>query len=358
MKKTAYRSILYFILISLGLPNVYAQPATPVIVAPVKSTSISGDIEALGTLQSVNNVNLSALVTEYITDINFTDGQRVKKGDILIKMDIADEQAILAEEQARYTEAKQQVDRLATLTKTNASSESALDTQKSIMAISKARMAGIQTAIEKRIIKAPFDGIMGLRQISVGNLAQPGMQLATLDQDSQMKLDFTVSADLLSQLQPGLTIEATTTAFPGKIFTGTLSSLNSRVNPTTRMIGGRVIIDNQNHELKSGLLMRLIIAAEEKPALLIPEEALTSEGGQHYVYVIDNSQDGTVVRKTAIKIGARPDGQIAVTEGLKTDQQVVIHGTLRIHDGSPVSITAVKKDNQPLTQLLQQNTES
>jgi len=358
MKNAKYRSFFFLAILAVSLQTSFAQSVTPVIVAPVKNTSISGDIEALGTLQSINNVNLSALVTEYITDINFTDGQRVKKGDILIKMDIADEQAILAEEQARYTEAKQQVDRLATLTKTNASSESALDTQKSIMAISKARMAGIQTAIEKRIIKAPFDGIMGLRQISVGNLAQPGMQLATLDQDSQMKLDFTVSADLLSQLQPGLTIKATTTAYPDRTFTGTLESLNSRVNPTTRMIGGRVIIDNQDHQLKSGLLMRLNIAGQPRPALLIPEEALTSEGGQHYVYVIDNSQDRTVVRKKAIKIGGRPNGQIAVTEGLQANQQVVIHGTLRIHDGSQVSITAVKEDNQPLTQLLKQNTES
>src|SRR5690606_26348057 len=328
---------------------------TPVIVATVEAATIAGEIQALGSLHAIDSVNLTSQVNEYITDINFMDGQRVNKGEVLISMDTADEQALLAEEQARLGEAQRQVNRLIALADRNATSKSALDAQKSLVAVSKAKIQGIQTAIDKRTMKAPFDGVMGLRQISLGTLAQPGMQLATLDNDNQMKLDFTVSADYLSQLQPGLTVAATTTAYPGRVFTGTLAGLDSRVNPITRMIGGRVIIDNQDRLLKSGLLMRLTLAAEDKPALLIPEEALVSEGGQHFVYVIDDQQEPLTVRKQAIKIGDRPKGHIAITAGLEAGQQVVIHGTIRISDGSSVTITAVKKGNQPLTELLQQN---
>ncbi|KAA3651485.1 MAG: efflux RND transporter periplasmic adaptor subunit [Proteobacteria bacterium] len=347
------RTSIFWLLIFIGQAS-YAQTTTPVIVAPVKATTLSGNIEALGDLRAVNNVNLTSQVTDYIVGIYFQDGQRVKKGDVLIKMDTADEQALLAEEQARLDEAQRQVNRLNPLIEKMAASRSALDTQKSLVAISRAKIQGIETAIEKRTLKAPFDGVMGLRRISVGSLAQPGMQLATLDEDNQMQLDFTVSADQLSQLQPGLTVTATTTAYPNQTFTGTLVSLDSRVNPVTRMISGRVIIDNANHLLKTGLLMRVNIAAAEKSALLIPEEALISEAGQHYVYVIDDSGDSTTVRKQAITIGDRPNGALAITSGLISGQQVVIHGTLRIHDGSPVIISAVKHGNESLTELLQQ----
>jgi len=350
MKKQLYLLGLLFFTAQISL----AQNTTPVIVAPVKATNLSGNIEALGDLEAVNNVNLTSQVTDYIVGIYFEDGQRVQQGDILIKMDTADEQALLAEEQARLHEAQRQVNRLNPLIEKMAASKSALDTQKSLLAISKAKIQGIQTAINKRTLKAPFDGVMGLRRISIGSLAQPGMQLATIDEDRQMKLDFTVSADQLSHLQPGLTVTATTTAYPDKTFTGTLVSLDSRVNPVTRMISGRVIIDNPDYQLKTGLLMRVNIEGEEKPAILIPEEALISESGQHYVYVIENAGNQTTVRKQAITIGARPDGSLAITSGLKTNEQVVIHGTLRIHDGSEVSITAVKKGNEPLTELLKQ----
>ncbi|MCX7545905.1 efflux RND transporter periplasmic adaptor subunit [Marinicella gelatinilytica] len=346
---------LCLLLLFVFTHTALAQQANPVIVALVKATTLSGNIQALGDLQAINNVNLTSQVTDYITEIYFEDGQRVSKGDTLIVMDTADEQALLAEEQARLDEAQRQVNRLNPLIEKMAASRSALDTQKSLVAISKARIQGIQTAIDKRTMTAPFDGVVGLRQISVGSLAQPGMQLATLDQDSQMKLDFTVSADQLSQLQPGLSVSATTTAYPDKTFTGTLVSLDSRVNPVTRMIRGRVIIDNQDFLLKTGLLMRVNIAGEEKPAILIPEEALISEGGQHYVFVTEQHDDRTSVRKQAIKIGDRPEGQIAVVSGLEAGQQVVIHGALRIHDGSTVTITAVKKADERLTELLQQN---
>lgn len=345
---------LYFFCLIIISQISFAQNITPVIVAPVKATSLSGNIEALGDLKAVNNVNLTSQVTDYIVGIYFEDGQRVNKGDILIKMDTADEQALLAEERARLDEAERQVNRLNPLIEKMAASKSALDTQKSLLAISKAKIQGIETAIEKRTLKAPFDGVMGLRRISVGSLAQPGMQLATLDEDRQMKLDFSVSADQLSHLQPGLTVYATTTAYPDQTFTGNLVSMDSRINPVTRMISGRVIIDNPEYLLKTGLLMRVNIAAEERPAILIPEEALISEAGQHYVYVIENERDRTTVRKQAITIGDRPDGSLAITSGLSEGQQVVIHGTLRIHDGSEVSITAVKTGSEPLTDLIKQ----
>lgn len=350
-----HKTVLFSLLMVVFTQPILAQQVNPVIVAPVKATTLSGNIQTLGDLQAINNVNLTSQVTDYITGIYFEDGQRVNQGDTLIVMDTADEQALLAEEKARLDEARRQVDRLNPLIEKMAASRSALDTQKSLVAISKARIQGIQAAIDKRTIKAPFDGVIGLRQISIGSLAQPGMQLATLDQDSQMKLDFTVSADQLSQLQPGLSVSATTTAYPDKTFTGTLVSLDSRVNPVTRMIRGRVIIDNQDFLLKTGLLMRVNIAAQAKPAILFPEEALISEGGQHYVFVVEHNDDGTRVRKQAIKIGDRRQGEIAVIDGLSAGQQVVIHGGLRIHDGAPVTITAVKKANERLTDLLQQN---
>lgn len=355
MNNNFTKFVLLTCLTFIPISSISQNQTTPVIVAPVKATTIAGEIQALGSLHAIESVNLISQVNEYITAINFNDGQRVKKGDVLIIMNSADEQALLAEEQARLNEAQRQVNRLSILADRNITSKSALDAQKSLLAVSKAKIQGIQTAIDKRTLKAPFEGVMGLRQISLGTLAQPGMQLATLDNDNKMKLDFTVSADYLSQLQPGLSVQATTTAYPERTFSGSLSGLDSRINPVTRMISGRVIIDNSERLLKTGLLMRLTLAAADKPALLIPEEALISEGGQHFVYIINDQQATITVRKQAIKIGTRPRGSIAVSDGLEAGQQVVIHGALRINEGAAVSITAVKKANESLTELLQQN---
>jgi len=345
--------ICSYILLSSTHSLAQNQP-TPVITATAINQEFADVIEALGTLKANQSVTITSTVTELVTQVHFTDGQRVKKGELLVSMDISDELALLQEEQARLGEAQRLVKRLQPLAAQNATSKSALDAQRSIVSVAEAKIRGIESQIDKRLIKAPFDGIVGLSDISVGTLAQPGFELATLDDDATMKMDFSVPERHLSHLFKGLKIEAQTQAFPEQKFNGEIASINSRINPVTRSVVVRAIIPNPQQLLKPGILMRIKLSTQPRTSLLIPEEAITATATEQSVFKIINDNDNTEVLETAINIGTRYDGKIEVLSGLVAGDQVVIHGTLRIKSGDQVNIIADKKEDETLVELMAQ----
>ncbi len=356
MKLTIGASLLCLLAVS-GL--LHAQnKMVPVITAVAETEAFADVVEALGTLKANNSVTITSTVTELVTDIHFSDGQRVAQGDLLVSMDISDEVAQLQEEQARLDNAQRQVKRLQPLAAQNATSKSALDTQRSLVSVSEAKIQGIQSQINKRKITAPFTGVVGLREISVGSLAQPGFELATLDDDATMKMDFAVPERHLAFLRQGLKINAQTHAFPGQQFTGEIASIDSRIDPVTRSVVVRAIIDNPDRLLKPGILMRIKLATQPRTALLIPEEAITSTAAEQHVFTVNQQSNVTTVERTQITIGTRYGGQIEVLNGLEAGDQVVIHGTLRIKAGDSVNIIAIKKGDETLTELLAQKTQS
>ncbi len=333
------------------------QP-TPVITATVVKQNFSDVVEALGTLKANNSVTITSTVTELVTEVHFTDGQRVKQGYLLVSMDTSDELALLEEEQARLGEAQRLVKRLKPLAAQNATSKSALDAQNSIVSVAKAKIRGIQSQIDKRQIKAPFDGVVGLLEISVGTLAQPGFELATLDDDSSMKMDFSVPEKHLSYLTTGLKIEAQSQAFPGQNFNGEIASINSRINPATRSVVVRAIMQNPEQSLKPGILMRIQLATQPRTSLLILEEAITASATEQRVFKIVSENNTVRVDQTLITIGTRYGGKLEILSGLVEGDQVVIHGTLRIKGGDQVEIIADKKNDETLIELLAKKTTS
>ena len=337
-----------------------AQPGgdapTPVFVAEVKRASFTDEIEALGTLQANENVNLTSTVTERVTTIHFQDNQRVAKGDLLVEMDAAEEEAELAEEQSRVNEAQRQVNRLRPLVQRGAASQSALDEQQRELNIARARINAIQSRIDERKIKAPFDGVVGIRNISVGALAQPGTHITTIDDVSVMKLDFDVPEIFLSSLQPGIKVNARTSAYPERVFTGEVSSIESRVDPITRSVSVRAFLDNADGVLKSGMLMRVEIRNNPRQALIIPEESVITSGTQNSVMVIGENEEGqTIVNAQPVEIGARRAGDVEILSGLNEGQKIVTHGTLRVRPGAAVTIKAVETNDETLTELLEQS---
>jgi len=327
-------------------------PNTTVITATAAKQEFFDVVEALGTLKANNSVTITSTVTELVTEIHLTDGQRVNKGDLLVSMDISDELALLQEEQARLGESQRLVKRLKPLAAQNAMSKSALDTQNSIVSVAEARIRGIQSQIDKRLIKAPFDGVVGLLDISVGTLAQPGFELATLDDDTTMKMDFSVPERHLSYLTKGLKIEAQTQAFPDQKFSGEIASINSRINPVTRSVVVRAIIQNPNQLLKPGILMRIQLATQPRTSLLIPEEAITATTTEQRVFKVVHENQSTKVAETQVTIGTRYGGKLEILSGLDIGDQVVIHGTLKIKDGDQVEVIADKANNESLVELL------
>ncbi|MCX7552838.1 efflux RND transporter periplasmic adaptor subunit [Marinicella sp. S1101] len=347
---------MVWVLLSSGLSTAQnnSDNLVPVITASAGLEDFANVVEALGTLKANDSISITPTVTELVTEVHFSDGQTVEKGDLLISMDTSDEDALLQEEQARLGEAKRQVKRLQPLAAQNATSKSALDNQKSIVSVSEARIKGIQSQIDKRRITAPFDGVMGLLDISVGTLAQPGTVLATLDDTQIMKMDFSVPERHLAALQKGIKIDASTQAYPDREFIGEIAHIDSRINPNTRSVQVRAIVPNDDDLLKPGQLMRIKLLTQPRQSLLIPEEAVTSAGTTQTVFVVDHTNGKSIVRQTPIKPGNRYNGKIEVLSGISAGDEVIIHGTLRIQNGSAVEVIAQKKGNETLSELLAQ----
>lgn len=342
--------------VSAQAPSDKVSPPTPVIITDVSRVHFADEVEALGTLIANESVDLASSVTELVTEILFDDNQRVKKGDILLKMDAAEELAELAEQQSFLDEAQRQVNRLTPLVKKGAASASILDENKREALAAQARVDAIQSRIDQRIISAPYDGVLGLRNISVGALAQPGSMITTIDDDRIMKLDFSVPEIFLSTLKSGVIIEAKTEAYPEQTFKGEISSVDSRIDPVTRSIQARAILDNENGFLKPGLLMQVVLQKDPRQALVIPEETLIAEGPDNFTFVIKDDGEHITSERRKVILGARQLGNVEILSGLTEGDKIIMHGTLRVRAGAPLEIIAVENNDETLGELLKQKT--
>jgi membrane fusion protein (multidrug efflux system) len=328
------------------------QEATPVIVKTVAVDRFVDRVEALGTLRANESVELTATVSETVTNIHFKDSQRVEAESILVEMTNEEEHALLEEELSTVAEAKKQYDRLRQLVQQDVATLSQLDQQRMQYETAKARLRAIESKMQDRLIIAPFAGVVGMRNISVGALIEPGDLITTLDDDSVMKLDFSVPSIHLATLRTGLPVEATSPAFPGRKFKGTVSSISNRIDPTTRAITARAILPNPERLMKPGLLMSVDILKNPRDALVIPEEALIPSGVANHVLVVDRLAEPTVAQRRKVTIGGRRPGEVEILDGLAVGDVVVTHGALRARPGQTVTILAVDKGDEPLAHLL------
>lgn len=327
--------------------------ATAVYVSAVTQSEMVDQVESLGSLRANEAVSLASTVTELVTKVNFVDGQRVIKGDLLVQLDVSEELAQQAEEQARYQRAKRQVERFKPLIGRGAASEAALDDAKSEMQVAAARLNAIKSRIAQRQVSAPFDGVVGLRNISVGALTQPGMSITNIDDDSIMRLDFSVPEVFLGSLQKGNRVTATTSAYPGQLYEGIVDSIDSRVNPVTRAIMVRARIPNSNFSLKPGLLMRVTLDRNRRQALVVQEEAIIPNGDRAFVLLVTQAQEQFKAERREVVLGARRKGEVEILSGLRVDDLVVTHGAIKVGDGSLITILAEEENNETLSELLQ-----
>lgn len=325
-----------------------APPPVNVFVVTVQQSLFSNQIEALGTLRSNEAITLTAKVTDTVSAIHFSDGQRVKQNDILLEMTNDEEHALLQKAQFELQEAKRQYQRVQTLAKTNLATESLLDEREQIYQSAQTQFAAMQSRMRDRIILAPFTGVLGLRNISVGTLVRPGDPITTLDDDSIMKLDISMPSVLIQDVMVGMPIQAHTKEFGDKVFSGKVTAIGSRVDPDTRSITLRAEIANPDFVLKPGLLMTATLKTPEQPRLLLPEESIVREGYQSFVYRIKND----TAHKIPVQTGARSPGYVVVTDGIEEGDQIVTHGVLRLRDGAKVVVRAQQVGDEPLADLL------
>ena len=328
------------------------QPPLPVVVAVVEQTTISERIEALGTLQANETAVLSASLTETVSAVHFTDGQRVEEGDLLVSLTSREQRAQLAEAQAAVDDAERQLDRARQLVDSRFVSAQEVDNLEGQYDMARARLRAVESRLADRLIRAPFDSVIGLRQVSVGTLLTPGTAVATLHDDSRMKLDFSVPELQLSKIAPGQPVIARSRAFADREFEGEVSVVDNEVDPVTRSIRVRAILPNPERLLRPGMLMTVQVAPSQRQALVIPEEALLPQGSQQFVMLVVEGDDGPVAEKRQVQIGQRQPGQVEVFEGLQGGERVITHGNFRVQSGQAVSIEAEQQIGESAEAIL------
>ncbi len=348
--------LIWLLMLTVSINSYAAQPASDkakhVIVAPVVQKQISDRVEALGTARAIESVNITSNVTEKITRIDFEDGQHVKAGAILAVLEQAEEQAELKRAQAFRGERKLALQRLQQLEERQLTSPDEIDRTRLELEQADASITGIRTRISDRVIRAPFDGIVGLRNISVGALVETGDLIATLDDTRQIKLDFSVPSVFLTELKPGLKIRARAVALDNREYMGEVKSIDSRVDPVTRSIQVRALLPNPDASILPGILMQVELLRNTRQALVIPEASLLPLADKQYVMRRVEKDGKDTVEKKQVKIGLRLPGYVEILDGLSEGEQVVTHGNSKVRPGDVLDVMAVDDGSVDIASII------
>lgn len=313
-----------------------SRPPAPVTVVTVGTQSYENRIQALGTLQAWESVDITAPVSQLVSELAFEDGDRVEKGQVLAKLRQDAQLAQIQELNARLADAKREVRRLADLAKKNQVAQTDLDSAITAVEVFEHQLNVVRAEIADRTIVAPFAGVLGLREVSEGALAETGQRLTTLDDISRMRLQFTVPAKYLGVLRPGMPVAASTPAFTTE-FEGELTAVGSRVDPVARAVSARAVIPNEAGLLRPGLLMEIELRGESSEVVVIPEESLQSRAARHFVWALDGEQ----ALRREVKIGDRIPGWVVVESGISVGEQIVRDGVVRLSGNAmPVRVVS------------------
>jgi membrane fusion protein (multidrug efflux system) len=307
---------------------------TAVITATVTISEFIDETEALGTAKSNEAVDITAKSTNRVVAIRFREGEYVQQGAVIVELDGVEARANLAQAQASLRDTESQYQRSRELYETKVLSESDLIKLEANMLTSKAQVAAAESRVSDTVIRAPFAGRVGLRNVSVGSLVTPGQIMTTLDDTSVIKLDFTVPESYLATVKDGQTVEAETTAYAGEVFRGRVSSIATRVDPVSRSATVRALIDNRDKKLKPGMFMSVHLTRSQGNVIMIPEQALLPDADKQFVYVVK----GDKAAKVVVDIGRRKPGLVEVQQGLKAGDVIVIEGGEKLTDGASITV--------------------
>lgn len=362
-----HRQKLYVFLLSLtgslltdfttwAQPGGRGGPEKPlqVVVAPVVSREGFGEtLEALGTTRANESVEITSNITEFVRAIHFEDGDTVEKGDLLVELEKAEEEAAIKSAKAQLEERQAAFTRAQELVRQQALSTATLEEREALLRQIEGRIEGLEAQLRDRVIRAPFDGVLGLREISPGAMVTGGQRITTLDDLSQIKVDFEAPSIFLSALRPGLSIEGRVDAYPDETFTGEIRTLNSRVDPVTRTVGVRALLPNEELRLRPGLLMAIELTKNPRTTLLIPEGAVVQRAEKSFVYVVEEIDGETRAEEREVETGTRIPGKVEVTSGLEEGDRVVVHGLMQIRPGQLVNVLGVQEGNEPLASFIE-----
>lgn len=308
-------------------------PPTEVVIEKPAVAPVEDILSAVGTIEANERVVLKPETPGLIETINFTEGQRVKKGERLFELDSRRENATAAQAEAEEKLAQANIARARTLAGTKAISLQELDQLESQVAVKAATRQVEQVQLSKRAILAPFDGVLGPRLVSPGQYVMTGTSLVTLVNDTQVKVRFRIPERQLALVRLGQEGRLRVAAYPDRVFAGAIDLISPEVDEATRTVELRLIAPNPDALLKPGMFAKVELIAGTRPqAVVIPESALVASLDHFSVYA---AQDGRA-RLRPVKLGVRLPGKAEVREGLSPDQPIVVTGTQKLVDGMKI----------------------
>lgn len=318
-----------------GASGPGAAPAPiPVVLATAEQRLTSRRVEAVGTTLSRRAIEVVSLASGRVMAVAFEPGQFVKAGDALVRLDDDIEQADLAEAEATLQETVLALQRAQALRQKNAIPEATVDQLVAAQASAQAELDRARRRLADRTVRAAFDGVVGLRQIDPGARVDEDTVLTTLDDRSEMEIEFSVPETLYGRIAIGQPVEATAVAFPGRAFEGLVATIDSRVDATSRAFKVRAVLPNPDMSLPAGMFVHLAVVLDSRPAVMVPEEAVMVQGARTFVFV---AVDGKAVERD-VATGNRELGAVEITSGVAAGDQVVVRGTQRLRDGAPIRV--------------------
>ena len=290
---------------------------------------------ALGSLSANQSINITPQIEGRIVSLQLQEGARVPAGKVLVKLDDREQAAITAQARIDLGEAKRQLAYMEKLISNKVISVEEIQAKRASVKRLGAALQAEQAKLDQYILQAPFAGTLSFHDQSVGALISAGTVLTTLDDLDTMKLTFKLPESSLSQVARGATITATSDAWPGTTFTGTIDSINPRIDPLSLTFQVRAMLTNPDNRLLPGMLMRTEIELPPQEQLVVPARSIMFESNQRYVYVID--QQNRIARRL-INTGQTNGQYIVVLSGLSVGEQVVNEGVVKVSDGQQVQI--------------------
>lgn len=324
-------------------------PAGPVAVEAgrVEAMRIEDDTQAVGTLRSRQGVMLRPEVSGRIARLAFTDGQQVRKGQLLVQLDDTLQLAQLRQAEAQAGIARTNLQRNRELVGQNFISQSAVDQSVANLQVAEAQVALAQAQLARMRIVAPFDGVVGIRSVNVGDYVKDGADLVNLEDLSSVWVDFRLPERYMARLRSGQGVEVTLDALPGKSFTGRIEALDSQLDANGRSVLVRARLANAGGQLRAGMYARSrVVFAVRERALVVPEEALVPMGDKQFVFrIVDDGAGNKTAHRIEARIGQRVSGKVELLDGVQAGDVVVVAGQARLArgDAQPVRIVDLNR---------------
>ncbi|MBO6826052.1 MAG: efflux RND transporter periplasmic adaptor subunit [Sneathiella sp.] len=324
-----------------------------VIAAPAVRSDLVSIVTAVGTLEANQSVELTTKVAGVIEEISFEEGAVIAKGEVLVRLDDTEARAAVAESRAELENSQKLYERTLKLYKSGNAPKARVDLELSELKVSEAKVSADRARLADFVIDAPFEGVLGFREVSVGSLVRPGDMITTLDDVKTLKLDFGLPEAYLAAIKPGQAFFAKSVAYEGRVFKGQVTTIGSRVDPVTRIVRVRGEIPNEDGALRPGMYLSVSLqTGVDEGSVLVPEHAVLVSPKGASIFVV---QDETA-KQIDVTLGQRRKGWVQVVSGVQEDDVVVIEGLQKIRDGSKLKVTLeerVFQDEKALSEVTQ-----